>query len=119
MHRPTGRRHDLSRLAMIIEQRTYELKPGSLPEFLAGYEAEGLPLQQQALGRLIGYFVAEVGELNRIVQLWGFDSYEDLVSRRAALSANPQWRSFLGKTAALVVRQRSELLTPASFSPIR
>jgi hypothetical protein len=104
---------------MIIEQRTYELKPGSLPEFLASYEAEGLPLQKDALGQLVGYFIAEVGELNRIVQLWRFDSYEDRLSRRAALSANPQWRNFLGRTAVMVVRQRNELLTPASFSPIK
>jgi hypothetical protein len=105
--------------AMIVEQRTYELRPGSLHEFLAGYETEGLPLQREALGRLLGYFVAEVGDLNRVVQLWGFDSFEDRLARRAALSANPQWRAFLDKTVNMVVRQRNELLTPVSFSPIR
>jgi membrane protein YqaA with SNARE-associated domain len=104
---------------MIIEQRVYELKPGSLHEFLKAYEADGLATQSEALGNLLGYFIAEVGELNRVVQLWGFDSFEDRTKRRAALSANPQWRAFLGKVVTMVASQRSELLTPASFSPIR
>ena len=104
---------------MIIEQRIYELKPGTVHEFLKAYEAEGLPLQGEALGRLLGYFVSEVGELNRVVQLWGFDSFEDRVRRRAALSAKPEWRTFLGKTVSMVVSQRNELLAPAAFSPIR
>jgi len=104
---------------MIVEQRIYELKPGALHEFLQAYEAEGLPIQSQALGRLLGYFVSEVGELNRVVQLWGFESYEDRAKRRAKLSATPEWRAFLGKVVSLVISQRNELLMPASFSPIR
>ena len=104
---------------MIIEQRIYELKAGSLHEFLQAYEAEGLTTQREALGNLLGYFISEVGELNRVVQLWGFDSFDDRTKRRAALSANPKWRAFLGKVVTMVVSQRSELLTPASFSPIR
>jgi hypothetical protein len=104
---------------MIIEQRIYELRPGTVHGFLKAYEDEGLALQTEALGKLLGYFVSEVGELNRVVQLWGFDSYEERVRRRAALSANPAWRSFLHKVVDTVVHQRSELLNPASFSPIR
>ena len=79
---------------MIIEQRVYELKPGSLHEFLKAYEAEGLATQREALGSLRS-------------------------RRRAALSNNPQWRAFLGKVVTMVVNQRNELLAPASFSPIR
>ena len=104
---------------MIIEQRTYELKPGTTHEFLRVYADEGLALQSAALGHLIGYFVCEVGELNRIVQLWGFDSFEERTKRRSALSADPRWRSFVGKLVDMIVSQRSELLTPAPFSPIK
>jgi hypothetical protein len=104
---------------LIVEQRVYTLRPGAVHEFLQAYQQEGLALQSEALGRLLGYFVTEVGELNRVVQLWGFDSYEDRVARRAALSGNPALRAFLGKVVSLVVEQRSELLTPTAFSPIR
>ena len=104
---------------MIIEQRIYELKPGTLHEFLKAYEAEGLAIQSEVLGQLLGYFVSEVGELNRVVQLWGFDSFEDRARRRADLSARAEWRAFLGKAVSMVVSQRNTLMSPAAFSPIR
>lgn len=104
---------------MIIEQRIYQLKPGAMHEFLRAYEAEGLKLQSAAWGKLLGYFVSEVGGLNRVVQLWGFDSFEDRLKRRAALSISPEWREFVGKTGHMVVEQENELLMPANFSPIK
>lgn len=104
---------------MIVEKREYTLKPGAMHEFLKIYETDGLPLQSQALGNLLGYFVAEVGQLNRVIQLWGFDSFEDRAARKQALSAQPEWRAFLAKAGSMVVAQSSELLMPAPFSPIR
>lgn len=104
---------------MLIEQRTYQLKPGSAGEFLRLYEAEGLALQRETLGNLLGYFVTEVGELNCVVQLWGYESFEDRQQRRAALGGNPDWRAFASKTVAFVVSQNSQILTPAPFSPIK
>jgi hypothetical protein len=104
---------------MIIEQRIYELRPGTSHEFLKAYETEGLAIQSNTLGRLVGYFVSEVGELNRVVQLWAFESFEDRQQRRAALAADARWRTFLGKVVHMVVSQRNELLTPTAFSPIR
>ena len=104
---------------MIIDKRTYQLKPGAMPEFLKAYETEGLQLQSETLGRLLGYFVSEVSGLNRVVQLWGYDSFEDRLQRRAALSAKSEWRNFVGKTGSMVVNQENELLTPAPFSPIK
>lgn len=104
---------------MIVEKRIYKLKPGTMQEFLRLYEAEGLGLQKEAYGNLVGYFVSEIGELNRVVQLWGFDTFEDRQKRKAALSGSPAWRAFLGKAVCMVESQHSELLTPAPFSPIK
>ncbi len=104
---------------MIVEQRTYQIRPGKLHEFLKVYEEEGLAIQHTALGNLLGYFSTEIGELNCVVQLWGFASFEERQSRRAALSGDPKWREFAGKTVALVEKQANILLTPAPFSPIR
>ena len=49
---------------MLIEQRTYQLKPGAMHEFLRAYQEEGLPIQGEALGNLIGYFKPETGDIN-------------------------------------------------------
>ncbi len=104
---------------MIVEKRTYTLKPGAMHEFLKTYEAEGLAVQSEALGRLLGYFVSEVGGLNQVVQLWGFESFEDRQRRRAALATSAEWKTFLGKAVGMVVAQQNELLIPTSFSPIK
>ncbi|MCX2888302.1 MULTISPECIES: NIPSNAP family protein [Pseudomonas] len=104
---------------MLIEQRTYQLKPGAMHEFLRAYQEEGLPIQGEALGNLIGYFKPETGDINRVIQLWGYASFEDRAQRRAALSNDPKWRAFLGKNAHMVEAQQVELLSAAPFSPIR
>lgn len=104
---------------MILEQRIYQLKPGALHEFIKTYEAEGLQIQRDTLGDLVGYFTTEIGELNRIVQIWRFPSFEERQRRRAQLSAMPEWRALLGKIGPLIVAQQSELLTATSFSPIQ
>lgn len=104
---------------MIIEKRTYQLKPGAMHEFLKAYQEEGLNIQGPVLGNLLGYFVSEIGELNRVIQLWGFDTFEDRLKRRAELSAKGEWREFLKRFGHMVLHQESELLMPAAFSPIK
>lgn len=104
---------------MIVEQRIYRIRPGKVHEFVKKYEAEGLPIQRAALGNLIGYFTTEVGDVNAVVQLWGFETFEDRLQRRAALSGDSKWREFAGSLVPLVESQTSQLLSPTPFSPIR
>ncbi len=103
---------------MIVEQRTYRYKPGTIPQFLALYEAKGLAVQTRILGNLIGYFVTEIGPLNQTVHLWGYQSLEDRAARRTRLMADPDWRAFLAEATPLIETQESRILTPAPFSPI-
>ena len=42
---------------MIVEQRDYHVHTGKLPEVLRHYEQEGIPLQQEILGGLVGAVV--------------------------------------------------------------
>ena len=60
---------------MIVEQRTYTLHPGKVPEYLRLYQAEGMAIQTRILGRMVGYFTTEIGPLNQIVHMWGYDSF--------------------------------------------
>jgi hypothetical protein len=41
---------------MLVEMRTYSTVPGKWREYLALFEAEGLPIQQRILGRMVGYY---------------------------------------------------------------
>jgi len=105
---------------MLVEERCYTLRlPYGPRDYLALYEAQGLDLQRRTLGRLLGYFHVEVGELNAMVHLWGYDSFEDRLARRAALDALPEWRRYLDGVRPMIASMSSRLLVPASFSPIQ
>lgn len=103
---------------MIVEERVYQFQPGTIPRFLDLYDAEVRGLQRRILGNLIGYFVTEHGPLNTAVHLWGYESLDDRMARRARLMQEPDWRAFLGKVTPLMISQESRILMPTAFSPI-
>lgn len=103
---------------MIVEQRTYDFRPGTIPQFFARYEESGArELQTRILGGLMGYYVSELGTLNQTVHLWRYESLDDRMERRAALMKEPAWREFLAEVTPLMLRQESKILLPAAFSP--
>ena len=104
---------------MIVDLRTYTLKPGKAGEFLKLFEAEGLALQTKHCGRLVGYFTTETGTLNQVVQMWAYEDSADRDARRASLWADPEWLAFGQKVLHLFQHQENRLLKPTSFSPLR
>ena len=103
---------------MIVEKRTYTFHPGKVPEFLALYEAEGLALHTKYLP-LLGYFVSDIGTLNQVVTLWGYQSMAERDDLRAKLYADPAWIAFGPKTTPFIQTMETIILKPTSFSPIR
>jgi hypothetical protein len=105
---------------MVIDERTYTLTAGSVPEYLRHYEEEGLPIQLPILGNLIGYFSTEFGTLNQVVHLWGYADLADRAERRRRLAADDRWQTFLkAHVYPVVVTMENRLLLPTPFSPIR
>ena len=43
---------------MIVEERTYQLHVGRVPEYLRLYGEEGRAIQEPILGNMVGWFVA-------------------------------------------------------------
>ncbi len=102
---------------MIVEQRTYTLHPGKVPEYMKLYEDEGFAIQTPILGNLLGWYYTDFGPQNQIVHVWGYESYRDRDSRRAALHKSPEWRAFLQKILPLIRSQENKTLLPAPWSP--
>jgi len=100
---------------MLVEERIYTLYTGKLAEYFRIYEAEGLPVQQQYLGRMLGYYQTEIGPLNQVIHMWGYDSFEDRMKRRTAMRADPRWAPYLQKIQPLFQHQECKLLLPAPF----
>lgn len=103
----------------IIEERDYRTKPGKARDFVNIYEHHGLPIQKEMLGEFLGYFVSDVGELNRVVALWAYESLDDRLVRRDAMMSDPRWSAYLDLVLPLLDQQQTRFLRPTSFSPIR
>jgi TRAP-type C4-dicarboxylate transport system permease small subunit len=78
-----------------VECRSYLLKVGATDLYLRLYEAIGYPVQRDYLGEPIGFFFTEVGALNKVMHMWGYDSLDARAERRARLFADPRWLDFL------------------------
>lgn len=104
---------------MIVEERCYTLKPGTLHLYYQDYDPRGLNIQKRLLGNLIGYFHTEIGPLNMVVHLWGYDSLAERERRRHLLAIDEEWLAYLNQSPDIVVHMESRILVPAPFSPIR
>ena len=104
---------------MIVEQRDYHVYTGKLPELVRLYETEGTALQQEFLGRFVGAFTTDVGELSTYTHMWAYESFADREERRALLQADERWKVFLAKIQPLIHTQANRILVPVPFSPIK
>jgi hypothetical protein len=104
---------------VIVEQRDYHVYTGRLAELVGLYESEGIPLQQEILGGLVGAFTTDVGALSTYTTLWRYDSYAEREEKRARLQADGRWQEFLRRVQPLMHTQQNRILVPTSFSPLR
>lgn len=95
---------------MIHEWRSYRLKPGAAPDYLALLADEGLPLVTRHLP-LTGYWLAETGPLNTIHHLWSYAEWAEREACRASLATEEAWtRGFIPRAFALVEEQENRFL---------
>ena len=97
---------------MIIEMRTYTLRPGSIAEAEKRF-GEALPAREKH-SKLAAFWHSEVGPLNQIIHVWGYDSFEHRTAVRAAASKEAGWPPNIRE---FVLTQQSEVFLPAPFSP--
>jgi len=103
---------------MIVEMRTYVLHPGQQGGFMALMEREGIAIERRILGRMLGFYTCEIGTLNQIVHLWGYDSFEERQQRRARLAADPEWAAFAPKVLPMIRDMENKILSPAPFAAV-
>ncbi|MFL9871589.1 NIPSNAP family protein [Paraburkholderia megapolitana] len=106
---------------MLYEIRTYTFKPQRAAEWIALYKNEGLPIQQEYLGELIGFFTTEIGNLSEVVHIWGYQGLDDRIERRDRMAADSRWQEFGRKVKALDIflKMESRIVRPTDFSPLK
>ena len=106
---------------MIVDVRTYRVKPGKMPLELDLYAKRGLAPQIRHLGPPLAYLHGESGDINAIVHLWVFEDAADRARKRNAMMSDPEWQTYLklADEAGFLVDQHNSLMVPASFAPIK
>jgi hypothetical protein len=97
---------------MIIEMRTYQLKPASIPQFEERFGA-ALP-DRMKFSPLAAFWHTEVGPLNQVIHVWPYDSLDQRLEIRSAAIASGTWPP---ATSEFIVDMKSEIFIPAPFSP--
>jgi hypothetical protein len=97
---------------MIIEMRTYQLKPATMATFEQRF-GEKLPGRAK-LSPLAGLWHTEVGPLNTAIHVWPYETFEERTRIRAEAVATGVWPA---NTTEFIVNMKSEIFLPAPFSP--
>jgi hypothetical protein len=105
---------------MLVDHRTYTVKPGTMAKQMALYQEFGFTPQKRHLGEPLAFLITESGEVNTYVHIWVYEDAADRAAKRAAMGADPDWQIYLQKTgeAGYLICQRNNLMNPAPFAPI-
>ena len=106
---------------MLVDHRTYTVKPGTMAKQMALYQEYGWKPQTRHLGQPLAYLITETGEVNTYVHIWVYEDAADRTRRREALFKDPEWLKYLemNAEAGYLLKQESKLMSPASFAPIK
>ncbi|MEO5669364.1 MAG: NIPSNAP family protein [Ramlibacter sp.] len=98
---------------MLVDERTYLIRPGCLQQYLARHCEVALPLMREYLGEPLAYFTSGDGVQDEFVHLWAYADAADRETRRAKMYADPRWLTYRKETGerGWVVLQRNRLLT--------
>lgn len=95
---------------MIVDARTYTIRPGMMPAYLKNVEEVAWPIQKKHGFDLKGYFTVETGGLNRVVHYWQWENAQVRQERRAELYADPDWTEYRKTSVDKVAEQENRLL---------
>lgn len=97
---------------MIYEVRTYQILPGSLPEFLhrfgEAYE------HRKGFSQMSAFWYSEFGPLNQVIHVWPYADAAEREKIRAEAGATPHWPPPVGE---FIVSMNTEIFQPAPFCP--
>ena len=102
---------------MLLDVRTYKLRPGTLKAHFELYEKYGKAPQTRHLGQPLAYLKTETGDPNEYVHIWVYENAADREAKRAAMQSDPDWQAYTKRSAELgaLVRQNNKLMTPVDF----
>ena len=101
----------------VYELRWYRAHVGKLAEWLGLFKAV-MPAREK-YSKNVGVFQTEAGQLNEAVHLWAYKDLNDRATVRGKVLQDPEWQTYLGKSAPLLADMKSIILNPAPHSPMK
>jgi hypothetical protein len=103
------------KLGPIYEMRIYTFKPGTLPDTIKSWEPK-IP-ERVKLSPLVIAGNVDLGEVNRFIHIWAYNSFDHRAAVRAKAAQLGVWPP--GGGAARLLTQANKIMTPAAFSPMQ
>ena len=98
----------------VYEMRVYTYKPGEIPKVLDAWG--GAIEKREEYSPLVGCWYSDVGDLNKFIHMWAYDSLESRTNIRAATIKQGIWPP---KGGIAPLKQENKILLPFDFSPLQ
>ena len=98
---------------MIVEVRSYRIKPGKRDEFIRLFETRAVPVQREYGMKIVGPLL-DVENPNKFVFLRSFPSLEDRVRMKDAFYGGKEWKNELEAIAMPLLDSYDVILCEAS-----
>ena len=92
----------------IYEIRIYRCKPDEFQSFIKLVDSPEYAVRLQ-MSTPYGIWRTEIGELNQLFHIWGYDSLQNRADARKSLSDNEKWKSFIPEIASKWTSQTSHV----------
>jgi len=102
---------------MLYELRVYRCMPRRKSDVLAMFREDVVRLFARHGIEIVGFWDTVVGDVDDVLYICRFASWEDLQTRWAAFRADPEWHRVRDTRGAIVEHIRTSLLTATDFSP--
>src|SRR3546814_14915957 len=84
---------------MLLDVRTYRVKPGQLKAQFELYAKYDKPAQTKHLGQPLAFLRTETGDPNEYVHIWVYENAGDREKKRAAMQADAGWQDYRQRSA--------------------
>jgi len=104
---------------MLYLHASIKVQPFRSAEFIRTLGQSIVPLFEKHGAKLVGSWDTAVGTQGEITDIWGFEGMEHFQSTTASLLRDQEWASVKQSVAGLVVEEKTKLLVPLKFSPLK
>lgn len=101
----------------IVEMREYVFHPGGMQRYIELLKSAGIQVMRKYQPEPLAWYTTDVGDLNRMVHLWQYDSLEHRAQCRSARAQDPDWDHFRDQILPLIASQQSSIMQPVELPP--